>query len=173
MEKKNMKKQILKTLGGASLAILALTVITQVWVLAQDKDSQSFANGQTLVGSWNLEVTLRDCETGTPFVTFPAMNTYNQGGTTQQAALPPEPGAAALPGHGVWSHKNGRGYTGAFQFFALNPNPALITRVIVRSDISLALGGNSYTSTDAAEIRALDGTVVGIGCSTTVGTRFE
>ena len=167
-----MKKRILKTLGGASLAILALTVVTQVWVLAQDKDSQSFASDQTLVGSWNLEVTLRDCGTGTPFVTFPAMNTYNQGGTTQQAALP-DPGSSATPGHGVWSHKNGRGYIGSFQFFSLNPNPALITRVIVRSDISLDLGGNSYTSTDAAEIRALDGTVVGIGCSTTVGTRFE
>lgn len=167
-----MKKQILKALGGASLAILALTFFTQVWVSAQNKDSQSFANDQTLVGSWNLVVTLRDCGTGTPFISFPAMNTYNQGGTTQQAAVP-DPGSTALPGHGVWSHKIGRGYRGSFQFFQLNPNPALTRRVIVRSDISLDLGGNSYSSTDAAEILALDGTVVDTGCSTSTATRFE
>lgn len=167
-----MKKQILKTLGGASLAILALTVITQVWVSAQDKDIQSFASDQTLVGSWNLEVTLRDCGTGTPFVTFPAINTYNQGGTTQQTALP-GPEGPATPGHGVWSHKTGRSYAGAFQFFILNANPALIRRVIVRSDINVDLGGSSYASTDAAEILTLDGTVVGSGCSTSNATRFE
>jgi hypothetical protein len=149
-----------------------LTVVTQVWVSAQDKNNQSFAAEQTLVGSWNLEVTLRDCGTGTPFVTFPAMNTYNQGGTTQQAALP-GPEGPATPGHGAWSHKTGRSYSGAFQFFLLNPNPALIRRVIVRSDISLDLGGDSYTSTDAAEILALDGTVVATGCSTSAATRFE
>lgn len=163
-----MKKQILRTIGGATLAIVALAVFAQVWRPVQAQK----VSDQGLVGSWNLQVTLRDCESGVPFVTFLAMNTYNQGGTTQQTAIP-EPGATALPGHGVWSHDLGRNYSGAFQFFILNPNPALTSRVVVRSSISLDLGGDSYSSTDAAEILNLAGDVVARACSTSTATRFK
>ncbi len=72
-----MKKQMLKAIGGASLAILMLAVFAQVLVSAQDNDNQLLRNGneRSLVGSWNLQVTLRDCQTGMEFVSFPAMNT--------------------------------------------------------------------------------------------------
>src|SRR5688572_7968340 len=121
-----MKKRILRTIGGATLAILALLVFAEVWVSAQKGTDQG------LSGSWDLQVTIRDCNSGFPFVTFPAINTYNQGGTTQQTALP-EPGSTAMPGHGVWRHDIGRNYSGAFRFLILNSDPALVRRVTVRS----------------------------------------
>ncbi len=172
-----MKKQILKAIGGVSLAILVLAVFAQVWVSAQDNDNVLLRNGnggneRRLVGSWDVQVTLRDCESGTPFVTFPAMNTYNQGGTTQQTAIP-EPGFTLLPGHGVWSHQTGRRYSGAFQFFILNPDGTLARRAIVRSAISLGRDGNSYTSTDTAEVLNANGDLLFRGCSTTTATRFQ
>jgi hypothetical protein len=163
-----MKKQILRTIGGATLTIIALGVFAQVWIPVRAQKGSD----QGLVGSWDLQVTLRDCASGVPFVTFPAMNTYNQGGTTQQSAIP-EPGVTSLPGHGAWSHEIGRSYSGAFQFFLLNPNPALTRRVIVRSSISLDLTGDNYTSTDNAEILNLAGEVVDRGCSTSTATRFR
>jgi hypothetical protein len=166
-----MKKRILKAIGGASLAILMLAGFAQVWVYAQD-DDENGENRRSLVGSWNLQVTLRDCNSGFPFVTFAAMNTYNQGGTTQQTAIP-GPGVNALPGHGVWSHQTGRRYSGAFQAFGLNPDPALITRLIVRSAIRLSRDGSSYTSTDTAEVLNLNGDLITRACSTTTATRFE
>lgn len=162
-----MKKQMMKAIGVASVAILMLAVFTQVWVSAQEPKG----NDQGLVGSWNLEVTLRDCETGTASFSFPAMSTYNQGGTMQQAAIP-GPGVTALGGHGVWSHQTGRGYSGAFQSFGINPD-GTFGRLIVRSAISLGQGGNDYTSTDTAEFLDANGTVVGRACSTTAATRFE
>ena len=161
-----MKKRIFGTIGFTSLALAAFLTFAGVWASAQKTSDQG------LVGSWDLQVTLRDCDSGFPFVTFPAMNTYNQGGTTQQAALP-EPGMTALPGHGVWKHDIGRSYSGAFRFLILNTDPALIRRVTVRSSISLALDGNSYTSTDAAEIRNLNGDLIQSACSTSEGTRFR
>jgi hypothetical protein len=167
-----MKKQILKAIGGASLAILMLAGFAQVWVSAQDKSSELLQNEQGLVGSWNLQVTLRDCNSGFPFVTFAAMNTYNQGGTTQQTAIP-GPEGPALPGHGIWRHQTGRRYSGAFQFFGLNPDPTLTRRIIVRSAINLSRDGNSYTSTDTAEILNLNGDLLDRACSTTTATRFE
>ena len=161
-----MKKRIFRTIGVSSLALVGLLTFAGVWASAQK------SNEQGLIGSWDLQVTLRDCDSGFPFVTFLAMNTYNQGGTTQQTAIP-EPGVTALPGHGVWSHDIGRNYSGAFRFLILNPDPALVRRVTVRSAISLGLDGNSYTSTDAAEIRNLNGDLIQSACSTSVATRFE
>jgi len=169
-----MKSTLSKTIGAAALAILMLAVFAQVWVSAQDNDNESLRSGnkQGLVGSWNLVVSLRDCETGTVLVSFPAMDTYNQGGTTQQTAIP-EPGFTLLPGHGVWSHQTGRRYSGAFQFFILNPDGTLARRAIVRSAISLGRDGNSYTSTDTAEVLNANGDLLFRGCSTTTATRFQ
>ena len=172
-----MKKQIMKAVGGVSLAILALVVFAQVWVSAQENDNKLLRNGnggneQGLVGSWDLVVTLRDCQSGTPFVSFSAINTYNQGGTTQQTAVP-GPEGTALPGHGVWSHQNGRRYSGAFRFFSLNPDGTYAGKVIVRSSISLGPSGDHYTSTDTAEILDPNGEVISRSCSTTTATRFE
>ncbi len=168
-----MKSTLSKTIGAAALAILMLAVFAQVWVSAQDNDNESLRSGnkQGLVGSWNLVVSLRDCETGTVLVSFPAMSTYNQGGTRQQIA-PPEPGFTALPGHGIWSHQTGRHYSGAFQSFFLNPNGTL-GRLIVRSAIRLGQDGNSYTSTDTAEVLNANGDLLFRACSTTTATRFQ
>ena len=163
-----MNKQILKAIGVASLVMLVLGVLTQVGVSAQDQKG----NEQGLVGSWDLQVTLRDCETGTAFVSFPAINTYNQGGTMQQTA-PPEPFTTLLPGHGVWSHQTGLSYAGAFRFFKINPDGSVATKTIVRSAISLERDGKSYTSTDTGEILSADGALLFRACSTTAATRFE
>jgi len=163
-----MKKQIVKAIGVASLAMLVLAVLAQGGAFAQVQKG----NEQGLVGSWDLEVTLRDCETGTALVSFPAMNTYNQGGTTQQTA-PPEPFATFLPGHGVWSHQLGSNFSGAFRFFKVNPDGSVATKTIVRSAISLGRDSQSYTSTDTAEILNANGDLLFRGCSTTTATRFQ
>ncbi len=163
-----MKKPFVKAIGSASLAIVMLAGFAHVWASAQGQS----INDQGLVGSWNLQVTIRDCQTGMALVTFAGMETYNQGGTMQQTAIP-GPGVNALPGHGVWSHQTGGRYSGAFQSFGLNPDPALIGRLIVRSAISLSRDGNSYTSTDTAEVLNLNGDLLDRACSTTLATRFE
>ena len=182
-----MSKKSLNTIGAAALAILLFALCAQVRVSAQDKSNDDAnseqntsssskaslrsGNKQGLVGSWNLEVTLRDCQTGMEIITFPAMNTYNQGGTSQQSA-PPEPGFTHLTGHGVWSHKTGRNYSGAFQFFSLTPMGFVAKRTTVRSAISLGRDGNSYTSTDTSETIDANGNST-MGCSTTTATRFQ
>ena len=164
-----MKKRILKTLGGASLAIVALAVFAQVWVSAQKNSEQS------LIGSWDVLVTARDCETGAPipFIpVFPAHMTYAQGGTMQETDLG-GPGLVRLPGHGVWRHQVGRQYNAAFRFLNFAPDRTFVGSNVVRSSISLSLGGDEYASTDTLEILNADGQVVETGCATTVATRFE
>ena len=164
-----MKKRILKTLGGSALAIAALTVFAQVLVSAQKSSEQS------LIGSWDVLVTARDCETGIPipFIpVFPAHMTYAQGGTMQETDLG-GPGLVRLPGHGVWSHQVGRQYNAAFRFLNFAPDRTFVGTNVVRSSVSLSLAGNEYTSTDTLEILNADGEVVSTGCSTTAATRFQ
>lgn len=163
-----MNKQTAKAMGGAAFVILLLITIAQIGVSAP-------ANGEgerTLVGSWNILVTLRDCQSGTPIVSFPAMETYNQGGTLQQTA-PPAPGATFLPGHGVWSHEAGGGYSAAFQFFGITPVGFVDSRTVVRSAISLGQDGKSYSSTETSETFDANGNLLVSACSTSTATRFE
>jgi len=163
-----MKKQTAKAIGGAALVISLLVTIAQIGVSAP-----ASADGErTLVGSWNLLVTLRDCQSGFPIVSFPAMQTFNQGGTQQQTA-PPAPGATFLPGHGVWSHQAGGGYSGAFQFFSITPLGFVDTKTIVRSTISLEPDGKSYSSTETSETFDTNGNSLLRACSTSTAIRFE
>ena len=172
-----MKKQILKAIGGVSLAILMLAVFAQVRVSAQDNDKVLLRNGnggheRSLVGSWDVQVTIRDCQTGTPFFSFPAMLTYNQGGTMQESDLG-GPGLVRLLGHGVWEHQNGRHYSAAFRFLNFNPDRTFAGRNVVRSAISLGRSGNSYTATDTVEVLDANGNLIVRSCATSMATRFE
>src|SRR5258705_8510642 len=119
MKRKTMKKQMLKTIGGVLLTIF-VAVFAQVWASAQEQNG----NEPTLVGSWDVRVTARDCQTGAPipFIPiFPAIMTYDQGGTMQETDLG-GPGSVRLPGHGVWERQNGRQYSAAFRFLNFNPD---------------------------------------------------
>lgn len=159
-----MKKQILKAIGGASLAMLVL--FTQVTVPAQVQ------NGNGLVGTWDVQVTIRDCQTGTPLFGFPSMITYNQGGTLQESDLG-GPGIVRLLAHGVWSHQTGREYTSAFQFLIFNLDRSFAGKNVVRSAITLGPSGNDYIGTDTGELFDANGNLVSKGCATTVATRFQ
>ena len=168
-----MKKQILKVIGGASLAILALALFTQVFVSAQDKSSE--AGEQSLAGSWDVRVTARDCESGAPipFIPiFPALMTYEQDGTMQETDLG-GPGTTRLPGHGVWSLQPRRQYSAAFRFLNFNPDRSFAGTNVVRSAIVLDPGGDGYTSTDTLEILDANGGLLATGCATSTATRFE
>ena len=172
-----MKKQTLKAIGSTALGILMLITFAQISVSAggghnEPLRNESAESERTLVGSWNVQVTLRDCQSGTPFVSFPAMMTYNHGGTTQQTA-PPEPGGTSLPGHGTWSHQTGGVYSSAFQFFSLNPDGSVARRTIVRSAITLSRDGDTFNSTDTAETFDAIGNLLFRACSTWTATRFQ
>lgn len=169
-----MRKQTLKAISRASLAILVMAFFAQVWVSAQDNDNELLrnGNGRTLVGSWDVLVTARDCETGTPFFSFPAMITYNRGGTMQESDLG-GPGLVRLLGHGVWERQHGREYSAAFRFLNFNPDRTFAGTNVIRSAISLSQSDNEYTSTSTLEVLDANGNVISTGCATATATRFQ
>jgi hypothetical protein len=84
-----------------TILILALTVV----LLASSRASEAAADEHRIVGTWTVQVTLRDCTTGAPL--RPPMNTlvtFHGGGTLSESAggVAFAPGQRS-PGHGVWS----------------------------------------------------------------------
>ncbi len=179
-----MKNTILKTIGTMTLAMLMLAAFTQISVSAQDiiteekSDEQTedlsarLANTKGLEGSWNVQVTGRNCQTGAAIRTFPSMLTFMRGGTMV------EWGSATVPstrgsGQGVWSNQFDLSYSSSFQFFRFNADGTLAGRQIVRQQIVLNPFDGSFTSTAIAQILDAGGNVIATNCSTGIGTRFE
>jgi hypothetical protein len=77
------------------LAVLMLAIFTQLTVSAQavqngeeevsakttEATPAERQNTKALEGSWNIQVTGRNCRTGDPIRTFPSMFTFMRGGT--------------------------------------------------------------------------------------------
>ncbi len=123
-----MKNTFLKTIGTI-LAALMLAMLAQISVSAQNKSDDEESSVQIeenlsvqdghdrkLEGSWNIQVTRRNCQTGEALVTFPTMTTFMSGGTMQDYGIALAPTGRG-PSHGVWRHQSGRRYSAAFQFF--------------------------------------------------------
>ena len=181
-----MKNTILKTIGTI-LAILMLTVFTQISVSAQEdifteekSDEQTQVldlsvqrrNARALEGVWNHTNTRRNCATGEAIQTFAVMHTYMRGGTMSDwgAGSPP---SLRSNGQGIWNYQSRRLYTTAFQFFRFNPDGTYAGKQVVREQIRLSLDGNSYNASATAQVFDAGGNVIANNCSTGIGTRFE
>ena len=167
-----MKNTFLKTISGAALAIFMLAMFAQVQVSAQILEEVPPGQSRDLEGSWNIQVTRRHCQTGAAIVTFPAMNTFMQGGTMQEFST----GAAPLtrgPGHGVWNHQSGQRYSFAFQFFRFNADGTYAGLTRARRQVELSRFGNSYNASASVEIFNPGGVLVATACLTETATRFE
>ena len=81
----NLKKQI-------AVIVLALTATTSpVW--SQDRQPLRSPAAHTLQGTWRVTRTAVDCITGQDILSFPAIMTFNQGGTYTGYVVPPGEGS--------------------------------------------------------------------------------
>jgi hypothetical protein len=130
--------------------------------------AQSASNG--LEGTWHVQVTVRDCQTGAPLrPTFPALFAFAKGGTVTDTTAG-QPPALFTPGFGVWQHTTGHSYSAVSENFVFSPAGVWIqTHRLTRS---IELDGDEFTDTIKLEISDTSGTVIVTGCGTSVGSRF-
>lgn len=164
-----MKNTPTKMIGTAVLALLMMSAFMQISVSAQENDK---GGSKGLEGSWNVQVTARNCQTGDAIRTFPAMQTFMRGGTMMDWGSATAPSLRGI-GQGVWSYDSGGSNTTAFQFFRFNADGTLAGRQIGRAQIELSQDGDGYTSTGTAQVLDVNGNVIANNCSSGVGTRFE
>ncbi len=181
-----MKRNMMKMVGEAALMILMLATFAQVWVSAQeDANNEDQSKEQTqedlsvrrrnagkLEGTWDVQVTVRNCQTGTAFVTFPAIATFMLGGTAivSETSIP---SSLKTPAHGVWSHIGGNTYRFKTKAFNFEASGNFIGWTIINQQAHLNRRADAYESDGSAEVYAPNGNLVFTGCSTTTATRFE
>jgi hypothetical protein len=150
-------------LRAAMMPVLA--VIFTIGCYGQDRAGR-------LVGTWDAQVTRRDCATGNAIANFSSIASFNQGGTTIGSTAG-QPQASRTPEHGIWRHLKGNRYQFRFKSFNFDATGTAISYGIVTHEIELDETGNSYVSHGIAEFYLMNGTKVGQGCSDAAGTRFD
>jgi len=181
-----MKNTFLKTIGTA-LAILMLAIFAQVRVSAQDVVNEEKNGEQTervlfdsrgenprgLEGTWDVAVTIRNCQTNAPIRTISELITFMFGGTMMNTTAG-VPQSRRTVGHGVWRYSRGNEYTFSYKAFNFDANGVFTGSIIVRQFVLLDSSRNGYSSFGTVEFYDANGNLLPSGgCSTTTGTRFQ
>jgi hypothetical protein len=161
----NLKKQI-------AVIVLALTATTSpVW--SQDRQASLSPAAHTLQGTWRVTRYAVNCITGQDILSFPAIMTFNQGGTCTGYAVPPggDPGQGTE--YGVWQREPG---SHNYSFRTVSYGYTADGEFDGRAEITEALhltSANSFESTATIQIFDADGNLVFTACARRTGTRFE
>jgi hypothetical protein len=131
--------------------------------------AQSASNG--LEGTWRLQVTVSDCQTGAVLRTFPALFAYAKGGTVTATTGGQFP-ALFTPGLGVWQHTTGHSYNAVHESFVFSTAGVWMQTNRFTRSIELDGGANEYTDTIRLEIFDTSGHLIVMGCGSSVGSRF-
>ena len=173
MIRKPMKLGILKRFGAVGLATaLAVTamLIPQLGFTAKAAQSEESAKG--LQGTWRVQLTVRDCQTGVALRTFPALFTFAKGGTLSATTAGQLP-ALSTTNLGVWRHTDGHAYSAVSESFVFST--AGVWTQTHRLTRAIEIGNNKDEFTDTVGLQIFDtnGNVIVTGCATSVGSRFE
>lgn len=172
-----MKKNYLRPLALITAAVmLALTVVQ----ILPAQTSEQNALGRRIEGTWRVQITLLNCQTGAvltdpmgnPLPSQPALNTFLAGGSMlSDPAVPP---VLLRTGHGIWEHMGGRSFFNKVVFFRFNPmNGNYDGTVTIRRYIELGENSDEFNATDTAEAIDPIGNVIEVRCATGVGHRIE
>ena len=179
-----MKNIFVKTISRAAFAILMMTMIAQVRVSAQDVETEGQGKDQTqedlssrrsnarIVGTWDVQVTIRVCQTGAAIRTFPSIGTFNFGGTTLDSTSG-IPQSLKTPGQGVWNYIGGRDYRFKFKSFSFDASGNFTGWTIINHRATLNRWTDEYESAGTAEVYSPTGVLLFTGCATTTAVRFE
>lgn len=142
----------------------------------QDTQSPASASERTIAGVWRTVVTPRNCQTGEPVApSFPGLFTFNEGGTMSEYGISPGLSPALRsPGHGVWQREQGwQEYSFAFTFYRYNASGVFIGSQKITATLELGASGDEFTTNSAIEVFDANDNLIGAGCATAAGTRFE
>src|SRR5436190_2121134 len=161
----NLKKQI-------AVIVLALTAtISLVW--SQDRQALPSPTAQSLQGTWRATITSVDCITGQDILSFPAIRTFNQGGTYTGYVVVPGTDPGQGTEYGVWQREPGsQDYSVRAVSYAYTAEGVFEGRVEVTDTLHLT-SANSFEGSSIIQIFDADGNLVFTACTTSTATRFE
>ena len=162
------------------IALAVITALTMTAFIVSGKDiqvtqSSAKASERTIAGVWRTVVTARNCQTGDPLGSIPGLFTFNEGGTMAEYGIGPGSSPALRsPGHGVWQREHGwQRYTFAFTYYRYDVSGVFLGSQKVTAILELGGSGDEFTTNSAIEAFDANDNLIGTGCATAAGTRFE
>ena len=161
---------LLSMLGttGAMSIIPVSHVKAAVPALPTAPDSKA----RRLEGTWQVQVTLQNCQTGAALRTTPAFLTFTQGGTLVETTTVFSP-AQRSPGHGFSEHTGGKTFKAVSKAFIFNLDGTWAGTQTITQAIEFGDDPDVFNSTATTEIVAPNGNVILSGCATAVAHRME
>ena len=169
-----MTSQQYKRFGSTGLVALALTVVLMVAPRTiANAQSQHAPSGGGLEGTWRVEVTLRDCNTGAALGSpFRSLLSFARGGTMTETTARFSP-AVRGPGHGIWQQIQGSTFSSTLEAFLYNPSGVWIEWQRLTQTIEIGDDSDTWTANAHNEIFDTNDNLLLSGCSTAVGHRME
>lgn len=158
-------KNIFLALGGLALVISCSAVFAPASGSVQ-------GGGGRLEGTWDVQVSIRNCQTGAEIRNFASVTAFTFGGITTDTTSG-TPQALRTPGYGVWSHVGGNTYSFSFKAFNFDAGNNFTGWTKIAHEATLDSNGSQYTSAGTSEVYAANGALLFTGCSTTTATRFQ
>jgi len=158
-----MKTMLLTAISGVVLAIMFSLTVTQA--------TQS-GEADQLAGTWQVQSTQRNCQTGAAIRTFPALNIFVRGGSMLGTSAGASP-ALFSNAYGVWQHIGGQNFTNTFTVFRFNPDGTYTGTLKATRAIVLGPDFNEFTTTESIEIFDPSGNLISTGCATQTARRLE
>jgi hypothetical protein len=186
-----MTQNTSKQLGNRAVTILCLTAALFTVASAAWAQPDTLTAGPSLVGTWTVQVTLRDCATNAPLgPPFNSLVTFHGDGTLSEApgSLAFAPGQRS-PGHGTWTPKRAHTYRQemiALILFDTEPNlpatptfdptkpvsPGFFAGWQTVSHTVRFTGVDQIASSGTNSFYKMNGELYRSGCSTATGQRF-
>ncbi len=157
---------------GTVLLLLMLVGGVQTTASAQSEAAHHNRNARhnRIVGVWDAQISVNDCNTGALLFRFLGLHKYELGGTAQ---VVPATNPAPLSAHaGIWRHLQGNNYQLAFKMFRFDAAGNNIGWQIVRFDVAINEDATAEAGSGQAEIFDSNGNKVAMSCPTFTGTRF-
>jgi len=103
--------------GATAALVLAGMLVLESGLKAR---AQSESQAGRIEGTWRVQLTVRNCQTGEPLRSFPALFTFAKGGTLTATTAGQSP-ALFSPNLGLWVHTDGNTYSAVSEAFVLAP----------------------------------------------------
>jgi len=158
-------RNVVKTTQTLSL----LTAAILIW------PNQANAQGaKSLEGTWNVSVTLRNCESGAAIRSFPRMITFAKGGTLAEFAAAGTEAApvARAPGQGAWEYLGAQSFTYSLKFMRLTPFGGPDGYISEMRILDISESGDGFTADGVAVITCANGAESPQLCATEEGLRI-
>ena len=175
----------MKITGGSLLVAVAILALAHLSAYSQktagefdsiNRDAVSLAdNGgkgsRALEGTWNVVVTIRNCQTGTAITSFKAMDLFIQGGSVVDTnAAPP---STRGPGFGSWEFLGDHNFRTTLRFYLYNLDGSFAGVRRIAQEISVGEDNNTWESTVGITVFNPAGDQVATACGTSAAVRAE